>query len=89
MYLITDQNLTSKAKKLSVKKIVLNASTQQPVILNMQQSKNKVLKNDYIMLESTPKHYNISFKGFEMMLSSNGIYTILKDIKTGLTYQAY
>jgi hypothetical protein len=86
MYLITDQNLKSKAKKLSVKKIVLNASTQQPVIINMQISKNKVLKNDYIMLESIPKHYNISFNDFEMMLSSNGIYTILKDIKTGLVY---
>lgn len=90
MYLINEMTLKSKAKVLHVKKMVLNQATQKPVIVGVKATLNMIKQSsDIITLSNTPKTYNVSFKGFEMVLSSNGIYTSLKDNQTGFEYQAY
>ena len=89
MYLLSEMTLKSKAKKLNVKKMMINATTKKPVIVNVHVSIETIKKSDYIVLSNDPKHYEISFNGFEMILSSNGIYTSLKDVITGYEFQAY
>jgi hypothetical protein len=90
MYLINENTMTSKAKVLHVKKMVLNQATQKPIIVDVKVSHNMIKQsNDIITLSNKPTTYSVSFKGFEMTLSSNGIYTSLKDNNTGLEYQAY
>ena len=90
MYLINENTMTSKAKILHVKKMVLNQATQKPIIVDVKVSHNMIKQsNDIITLSNKPTSYSVSFKGFEMTLSSNGIYTSLKDNNTGLEYQAY
>ena len=90
MYLINENTMTSKAKVLHVKKMVLNQATHKPIIVNVKATLKMIKQSsDVITLSNTPKHYDVSFKGFEMTLSSNGSYTSLKDNNTGFEYQAY
>jgi hypothetical protein len=82
--------MKSKAKVLHVKKMVLNQATQKPIIIDVKATLNIIKQSsDVITLSNTPTTYSVSFKGFEMTLSSNGIYTSLKDNNTGSEYQAY
>lgn len=86
MYLITETTMKSKAKRLAVKEIIINQATNKPVIININVSKERIEASDRITLAMKLQIYAINFKGFTLLLESNGFYTKLTDATTKEVY---